>query len=192
MADPQLMMRRPHLRDLPETPAPEGYEVRCFRPGDEAGWNALMDRAFERPVGRSDFAREMAADRPYRPERVKLVLHGDRVVATASCWLDARYGDDAAVLHWVASDDRHGGRGLGTLVSVAALQQGRHEGRALAFLLTDDFRTAALKTYLRLDFEPVVSHRSHRRRWKKILSDLDWPQRFDEVLTGPQERFDKP
>ena len=191
---PQLLMRRPHLRDLPPVQTPAGYAVRHFRRGDERGWNRLMDLAFERGRGRSSFEREMAADTAYRPERVQLVVHegSGAVVATASAWQDARYGEEAVVLHWVAAHPDHGGRGLGTQVSLAALHRGVAEGRSRSFLLTDDFRTAALKTYLRLGFEPVITHVSHPERWRMILRSLSWPERFDAVLAGPRESFQPP
>jgi mycothiol synthase len=150
-----------------------------------------MDVAFERKPGQSDFAQEMAGDEPYRPERVKLVLDDEgQVVATASCWRSARYPVDSAMLHWVGAAPAHGGHGLGTAVSLEALRQGVAEGCRQAFLLTDDFRVAALKTYLRLAFEPVVTHESHRRRWQTILDGLSWPERFAAVLAGPLESFE--
>lgn len=184
-------MRRPHLRELPAATAPPGYELRHFRPGDEGGWNALMDLAFERQPGQSDFAREMAADEIYRPERVYLIAHEEGgIVATASCWRHPRYGAQTAMLHWVAAHADHGGRGLGTVVSLGALQQAVTEGLQRSMLLTDDRRVGALKTYLRLDFEPVMSHESHRDRWRGILASLAWPRRFEAILAGPLESFE--
>lgn len=188
---PQLLMRRPHLRDLPASSLPPGYALRHFRAGDEAGWNGLMDRAFEFPPGHSDFSRDMAADEIFRPERVLLITHGDgRIVATASCWRHRRFGEQTAMLHWVAAHPEHGGRQLGAAVSLGALRQAVTEGAQRAMLLTDDGRVAALRTYLRLDFEPVVGHASHRDRWRRILASLAWPERFEAILSGPLEVFD--
>ncbi len=188
---PQLLMRRPHLRNLPAPLLPADYQLRYFLPGDEAGWNALMDKAFERRRGQSDYSREMISDEPYRPERVKLVLaDSGEIVATASCWRSPRYPADSAVLHWVGADPAHGGRGLGTAVSLEALHQGVAEGCTRAFLLTDDVRTAALKTYLRLAFEPVLTHDSHRQRWQTILDQFSWPEPFTARLAGPLESFE--
>ncbi len=185
---PQLLMRRPHLRDVPAVVLPEGYELRPFRAGDETGWNALMDLAFERRPGQSDFTREMAADDAYRPERVKLILdRTESIVATASCWLLPRFGDEAAMLHWVARHPDHGGRRLGSVVSLAVLHQAIAEGLLRAFLLTDDFRVPALRIYLRMGFDPVITHGSHPGRWRRILEELDWPERFEPILRGPRE-----
>ena len=190
---PQLIMRRPHLLNLPAPRVPQGYEIRHFRKGDEAGWNALMDLAFERTPGRSDFTRDMAADEFYRPERVRLVRDdAGASVATASCWHGGRCGDDSVILHYVAADPALGGRGLGTAVSLDALQVGLAEGRSRAFLLTDDFRVPALKTYLRLAFEPVISHDSHPGRWRMILDELSWSESFEAVLAGPVASFERP
>ena len=187
---PQLIMRRPHLRDVPAAVPPAGYELRHFRPGDEGGWNAVMDLAFERRPGQSDFTRDMATDEAYLPERVKLILdRSGSIVATASCWLEASYGEDSAVLHRVARHPGHGGRGLGSLVSLAALHRAIEEGRRRAFLLTDDFRVPALRIYLRMGFEPVIAHRNHPGRWRRILRELDWPERFEPILSGPREHY---
>lgn len=190
---PQLLMRRPHLEDLAQPAVPPGYELRHFRSGDEGGWNRLMDIAFERTAGQSDFAREMAADAPYRAERVRLIF--DRtgtVVATASCWQSARYPAHSMVLHWVATEPSHGGRGLGTAVSLDALHQGVREHQQRAFLQTDDFRIPAIRTYLRLGFEPVLTDDSHAPRWHSILSALSWPEGYEAQLAGPLEAFPVP
>ena len=187
---PQLVMRRPSLDDVPPVEMPAGYAVRAFRPGDEDGWNAVMDVAFDRRPGQSDFAREMAADPAYRPERVQLIAdESGRVVATASCWQQARFGQDSMTLHWVGVHPGHRGRRLGWWVSLAALHHGIGEGFARAWLLTDDFRVAALRTYLRMGFTPVLAHDSHAPRWREILERLAWPERFADLLEGPLERL---
>ena len=183
---PQLLMRRPHLTALPAIEAPEGFSLRSFRPGDQAGWNQVMDLAFEREPGRSDFDREMAADPVYRPERVKLaVTDAGEVVATASAWESAQHGLEHGMLHWVATHPEYTGRRLGYWVSVAALRHSADEGRSAGLLLTDDFRTGALKTYLRLGFQPLCTHTSHPERWRLILNRLGMIGQYGEALSGP-------
>jgi mycothiol synthase len=157
--------------------------LRSFRDGDQAGWNAVLTLSFERQPGEMDFDRMMAADAAFRPERVKLIVDGDdEVAATASCWLDARFGEHTAMLHYVACHPDHSGQQLGTQVSLAVLHHAIAEGRQRTALFTDDYRIAAIKTYLRMDFEPRIGHRSHPKRWRRILEDLDWPQRFESIL----------
>ena len=77
-------------------------------------------------------------------------------------------------------------------MSLDALHVGLAEGRSRAFLRTDDFRVPALKTYLRLAFEPVISHDSHPGRWRMILDELSWPESFEAVLAGPVESSSGP
>jgi hypothetical protein len=38
-------MRRKSLEDLPDPKVPDGFELRTFRAGDEAGWARLMTGA---------------------------------------------------------------------------------------------------------------------------------------------------
>jgi len=183
---PQLLMRRPDLTGLPPLGVPEGFSLRSFRDGDQAGWNRVMDLAFEREPGHSDYDQEMAADPVYLPERVKLaVTDAGDVVATASAWESARHGLEHGMLHWVAVHPEYAGQRLGLWVSVAALQYSAREGRRAGLLLTDDFRTGALKTYLRLGFHPLCNHQSHPDRWRLILSRLGMSGQYEECISGP-------
>ncbi len=187
---PQLVMRRPNLKDLPERHCPAGYRLRHFRSGDEVGWNALMDVAFGRSPGESDFNRDMAASPAFRPERVWFITTDDNeIVATASSWHFPQYGDRTGYVHWVAAHPDLRGHRLGYWVSVAALHQAVRDGRLDEVLLTDDFRTAAIKTYLRLAFVPVLTHESHAQRWRHVLTALAWPEQFERVLAGPLVTF---
>lgn len=188
---PQLLMRRPELTDLPALAVPEGFVLRHFCDGDQPGWNRVMDLAFDRKPGRTDFEREMVADSVYAPERVKLILTAaGQVVATASAWESAKHGLEHGMLHWVATHPEYAGRRLGYWVSVAALYHSAQEGRRAALLLTDDFRTGALKTYLRLGFHPLCTHQSHPDRWGLILNRLGMPGQYREHLTAPLETFE--
>ena len=181
---PQLVMRRPRLDDLPDAVPPPGYAVRCFEEGDQAGWSEAMERAFEWEPGQADFEVMMRSDSAYAPERVKMVVAASgQVAATASCWPAPAHGDHCRTLHWVATHPDHGGRRLGCLVSLAALHHAAAEGCRAMALLTDDYRDGALKTYLRMGFVPVLTHRSHADRWRLILKRLAWPDVL-EVLEG--------
>lgn len=188
---PQLLMRLPTLDGLESPSTPKGYELRPFRPGDEPGWCLTMDRAFEWETGKADFDELMRSDPCYSDERVKLavVVRGP-VVATASCWVVPKYGPEARMLHWVATRPDQASRGLGHQVSLAALHHAVGEGCTRAYLLTDDFRTAALKTYLRMGFEPVCTHASHPDRWRLILQRLEYREDFASQLASPLVSFD--
>ena len=181
---PQLIMCRPSLEGLPALAVPAGYEVRGFRDGDERGWETAMDLAFEWDPGHASFERLMRSEPEYAPERVKVAVSEARAVAaTASCWRDQRFGADTRMLHWVATHPEHGGLRLGYQVSLAAMHRAVEEGGRAMALLTDDFRTGALKTYLRMGFAPVCTHSSHAERWRLILRRLEWPVPFAEALS---------
>ena len=64
------------------------------------------------------------------------------------------------------------GLGLSLPIVAAALISLRERGFASAMLSTDDFRIPAIKTYLRLGFEPVMSHESHPERWAAVMEKI--------------------
>jgi mycothiol synthase len=178
-------MMRPNLDGLPSIQLPEAYQLRHFRPGDEKGWNRLMDVVFERKAGTTDFNTQMATDPAFRPDRVWLVVRGEEIIATASAWFGPKFGPSRGYLHWVGTHPDHRRMRLGYFVSVAAMLKMREDGRDSAVLQTDDFRLAAIKTYLNLDFQPLVVHENQRQRWKAVLESLRYPERFEAQLAAP-------
>ncbi len=187
---PQLVMRRPHLRRLPQAAIAPGYQVRDFRNGDETSWNQVLAAAFERDLSEFDFDRMMRRDPAFLPQRVQVVVTSDEVVvATASSWVTERAGVDHSVLHWVGTHPEHVGLRLGYEVSLAALQQAQSERRAAVWLLTDDHRVAAIKTYLRLGFVPVLTDESHAARWREALDSIDANSPHLALLDGPLESY---
>ena len=79
-----------------------------------------------------------------------------------SCW----------EIGWIAADPDHWGLGLGGCVLANALRFTRKLEKRHVYLLTDDFRTPAIKTYLKLGFVPDLSHPSYEDRWLKVLAAL--------------------
>ncbi len=188
---PQLVMRRVHLRELPKIDLPAGYSLRSFQDGDEGFWDRIIQVSFESPT--YDFNKVMKADPAFRPERVLFVTHGDEPVATASAWQCERFGPVIGYLHMVGVSPGHQGKHLGYWVSLAVLHHFITEGRIEAVLQTDDFRLPAIKTYLRMGFEPLLVHENQRNRWRKNLQDLgrgDLISVFDPILSGPVIRVE--
>jgi mycothiol synthase len=183
---PQLVMRRGHLRDLPKIELPAGYSIRSFKDGDERFWDRIIQVTFETPS--YDFNKVMKADPAFRPERVLFVTCGDEPVATASAWQVDRFGPVIGYLHMVGVSPEHQGKQLGYWVSLAVLHHFVAVGRMEAVLQTDDFRLAAIKTYLRMGFEPVLIHENQRERWRKNLCGLgrgELVTKFEAILSGP-------
>jgi mycothiol synthase len=95
----------------------------------------------------------------------------------------------------VCALDGHRGRGLGRLVTLAVLHHLRERGFRMADLSTDDFRLAAIKSYLGLGFVPVYLTDpdridDHEARWSAIFTTLLTPAQERE-LTGTQMNADR-
>jgi ribosomal protein S18 acetylase RimI-like enzyme len=190
----QLRMWRPHLDDLPPLEPPAGYRLRTYRPGDERAWARIMES--EGGIGREwsvEKVRERLIDRPQfeedglyfataeggaAGERVATADGaGDPLVASACAW---RAGPEAGPLgnvHMVCALPAYRGLGLGRLVTLAVLHHLRRRGFRSADLSTDDFRLAAIKTYLGLGFVPQYLTDTdrlddHEARWSAVFARL--------------------
>lgn len=110
---------------------------------------------------------------------VYVVTVDGRVVASCGLRHIAGVEHSAGVVNWVAVCPKHRGRKLASVVTKAALSAAEDRGLTQVFLAVDDFRLAAIQTYLGLGFQPCLNSwdRSHHWRWKKIEKRLG--RRFD-------------
>jgi mycothiol synthase len=180
-------MWRPHLDGLPDPVVPSGYRLRTFRAGDEQAWGEIM--ATEGGIGREwsvEKVRERIVERPqFDPAGLFFATSDtddDRPVASACAWW--REEGDMGNVHMVCAVPSHRGRGLGRLVTVAVLHRLRERGFRSADLTTDDFRLAAIKSYLGMGFVPVYRTDpdrldDHEARWSAV---------FAALLAPPQSR----
>ncbi|NMB97275.1 MAG: GNAT family N-acetyltransferase [Clostridiaceae bacterium] len=166
---PQLVMRRNNLIMLPSIVLPEGYFIRDFKHGDECAWDNIIKDAFNSEIS---FEKTISSSKEFLPERVFFVCYNDVPIATATAWYDPKWGEETGYLHMVGVMKKHNGKGLGMQVSLAALHQMAKEKRQFAILHTDDHRIPAIKTYLKLDFKPVIVHENQVERWKTIINQL--------------------
>lgn len=106
------------------------------------------------------------------------------IVATACVWTTAsdtkktvveRNGAKVVIampytgeINWVASMQEHRGKGLGDVVTLAALQRLHELGKQGCWLETDDWRIAAIKIYLKYGFRKLLTHDSHKARWEVV------------------------
>lgn len=167
---PQLRMALAPTASPAPTRLPEGYRLRSFAAGDEAGWASLLNANGE--LGE------------WNAERVAGVLAGGLVrqffavapdgtlVACAGVHEVALDGTDYWEIGWVAAHPRHRGRGLGGVVTGAAANHALTLPARPIMLRTDDFRLAAIKVYLRLGFRPSLDHPSYPERWRLLASRL--------------------
>ncbi len=170
----QLQMIWPErlLDSVPEVTVPPGYRLRQYSPEDKQAYLALMHRAGFAEWNEETLDRMLAI---ILPEGFFLIEHTatGEVVATAMATHrpSSRY-PFGGELSWVAADPDHSGKGLGLAVSAAALRRFLAAGYRCIYLQTDDFRLAAIKTYLRLGFEPLPEDPEMDRRWENVLNVL--------------------
>jgi len=174
---PQLVMRRAHLQGLPPVELPAGYTLRTSRAGDGAAWALILNESFggERTI--EDFQAIMVNDPAYRADRIFFICDPDGYpCATASAYRSAGWGEQVGFVHYVACRPAHLGKRLGLLVSLAVLHKFVEEGCSESVLFTDDYRLPAIKTYLRLQFHPLIVHENQPERWRLLFDILGQPE----------------
>ncbi len=178
---PQLRMVWPErLLDSPPVPRlPDGYELRQYTAADERDYLDLMDKAGF--VG-WDHERVERQRRSVIPGGFFLIEHrpSHRPVATAMAQhVPDELHPQGGVLGWVAGDPAHKGKGLGLAVCAAVVARLLSGGYRHIYLRTDDLRLAAIKTYLKLGFEPFLFCEGMAERWQKVCETLGWPLSLD-------------
>jgi mycothiol synthase len=154
-----------------EAPVPPGYGLRGLEPGDEGAWCAVLNAGGE--LGTWDVERlRQDSDRGLVRSAQRFVTAGDRIVACAGAYDRVRLGLPAWEIGWVAACPEHRGRGLGRCVTAAAARACRQLPPRPVYLLTDDHRVAALRTYLSLGFVPDCTAPGQARRWAHLLAQL--------------------
>jgi mycothiol synthase len=164
----QLIMHLGALEDLPPLPEMQpGYGVRLLKPGEEETLTAILQEAFPEVGWDLERTHKALINAP-DVEGVYVATYLDVPVATASVrYLPERFPDEG-VVHWVGALAEHRGKGLGRAVVLRVLQHFREDGYTASALETDDFRLAAIRTYLGLGFKPRYTHPDHEARWQAI------------------------
>jgi mycothiol synthase len=170
---PQIRMGFTRFDTLAEPQLAPGYGLRTYRPGDEDAWLALLSTGVFGAWDRPRLARMLAGERGPLPRTgLFFVTQADEPVGTACTFLHPGECGDVAELGWVVVHPKYRGHGLGLQVCRAVLGFVRDMGHSYIYLMTEDFRLAAIKTYLRLGFEPEMVDPSHPRRWQAIQHAL--------------------
>lgn len=171
MSHNQLRMVRRTFEGLPKIEIPEGYALRTYQPGDEAAWAEIMNTGVgEWTVGK---VREALTGKPqFRDDALFFITFEGRPVASACAWVLEPGETEQGYLHMVCALPEHRGKQLGYMVTLAVLHWFRDHGFKEVCLSTDDQRIPALKSYLRLGFEPLYEDDTHRERWEKVMETI--------------------
>ena len=173
----QLQMMWPErLLDRPPRPElPEGYELRCYEDADESQYLQLMAKAGFDDWDHDRLEKERCS---VLPDGFFLIVHRatGRAVATAL----TQHGPSelhpcGGQLGWVAGDPEHKGKRLGLAICAAVVGRCIEAGYRRIYVKTDDWRLPAIKTYLKLGFEPFVFREGMAERWQKVRETLGWP-----------------
>jgi mycothiol synthase len=152
---------------------PPGYGLRTYRPGDEDDWLAILATGDFGDWGRERLDRILAGERAPMPvEGVFFATREDRPVGAACAFLYQDERGEFSELGWVAVRPEHRGHGLGIEVCRAVLGFARERGHKYAYLKTEEYRLTAIRTYLRLGFEPEMIDPSHPAWWEKTRRTL--------------------
>ena len=170
---PQLEMFRDHLCDLPEIETVSAYAVRTYCPGDEAAWCRIMEGNVGTNWTVQKCRENLIWDSRFQAENLFFITHKGEPIASACAWRANDQSPAIGEVHMVAVLSEHRGKGLGHLLNALVLHRLKALGYQKAHLKTDDWRLAAIKTYLTAGFQPLNTHESHPKRWEAIVAKLE-------------------
>jgi|GEM_PF-434377 len=173
----QLRMIWPEhlLNALPRVQLPTDYLLRTYQSGDESRFFRVMELAGW--PGWDDQRLQPWYERTV-PEGWFMVVHRatGEVVGTAMALRDRlEFGCQGGEIGWVACVPEHRGQRLGFIVSAAATARLIEEGYRHIHLYTEDWRFAALKTYLKLGYIPYLHASDMAGRWQSVCARVGWP-----------------
>ena len=170
-------MIRPHLRDIPDVPFPDGYGVRALHRNEGGLWEDIWRDA--EPFFKIEnglFEKEFGDDPAAIERRCFIITAPDGVAAaTISAWYSRDIdGLDYGRIHWVATRKTYQGKGIMRAgLSYALRQMAQWHTRAV--LGTSTGRVAAIKLYLDYGFLPDMSAPNAREAWTSFRKKLNHP-----------------
>jgi len=179
----QLRMRRLTSDGLPALELPTGYRLRSYRPGDEAAWADIINRAGHLGEFTPEKVVETLTGLPkFKPEGLLFITAADDTpVATACAFLVDADEWRSGQLHMVAVVPEHQGKRLSYWASAAVCHVYREWGVPEVYLTTDEFRKAAVKVYIKLGFRPVMRTPEHFDRWIDVYREYGYDELAEEL-----------
>ena len=187
-------MLRPDLDDLPPLAEalkavhglPGEYRFRTYRPGDEAGWAALMNtgQMDEWDAARTREKLTGVAWPQFDPQGLFLITAGpgEEIVGSACAWLADPSETETGVLHMVCVLPEHRGARLSFLLCLAVLHRFKERGFCRVRLNTGSWRLGAVKTYLRLGFRPWYRKPGQDALWREALDAVRWNDPVEPIV----------
>ena len=159
---------------LPELKVADGFRLRTIQDEELAAYNELRTSvefpAWEESYLKDVYRKKVLPDGLYLIEEIAT----GRFAASAGAeTTDMPEHPEVGVLGWVMTHPDLRGFSLGKSASVAVMHRLAKEGYRAFSLLTDDFRIAALKTYLSLGWRPWLYEDDMESRWRAIAEKLN-------------------
>ncbi len=160
------------LGSPPAVELPEGYRLRQYTDADADAYLALMQMAGFRTWDREQLAKTLPSVLPGGFFLAEWKATGALVATAMARHRPIEGHPNGGELSWVGADPDHKGKGLGAAVCAAVVARFLQAGYRDIYLLTDDWRLAAIEVYLRLGFEPLLFCEGMAERWAKVLAQL--------------------
>jgi mycothiol synthase len=160
---------------VPVYPNPSGYDLRQFQAGDEYAYFRLMENAGFPGWNVYELDNYL---KKVLPEGFFILYEnncGEIAASAMALHNPTKLHPFGASLSCVAVDPTHQGKGLGLVVSAAVTCRILAGGYQEIYLETDDWRLPAIKTYLKLGWQPFLFRENMIDRWKIICEKLNWP-----------------
>lgn len=169
-----VVMIRPHMRDLVDTPFPEGYGIRPMSVHDIGLWTDIQrDAEPYLEIKDGTFIEQFGDDLAAIAWRCFIITDAKgRGVGTISAWYSRDFrGEDYGRIHWVAVRPSSQRKGLArSAMSFAMRKLAQWHDRC--YLDTSAERIGAIKLYLEFGFEPDLTPANAPALWQDIHARL--------------------
>ena len=173
----QLKMRRPS-QPVKERSLPEGYAFRNFGGSEQEidEWVRLCNFGLMEGSTRETFFETVGNFPNVVAERdcFFVIDPAGNYIASSTA---VATPEGVGLVHMVASDPNVRGKGIGHAMLAHTLSMLEERGMKTVELRTDDWRLAAVKTYLDAGFLPVLLNdpeSDHAARWDKVREALSY------------------
>ncbi len=179
MSSLKMYNLNPQPKDLK---LPDGFKVTKWK-GDEdiSEWVAICSDGLIDPVtGFERFHNEITnADGPEALRDTYFIEKGGEKIATFTV-VPNMWSTGLGYIHMVACKSEYRGLGIGKFIADYSLKLLKSIGKEKVFLLTNDHRIPALRTYIGAGFLPVNYPTDDGtdmvERWQKIIEALNIPE----------------
>ena len=173
------------VKTLPEIDLPEGFVLDNILPADLEKYNALRQTAnfSQWPAEKME---TFHSSKVLKNSHLVVVEKATGKYAASAAGEISRFEEYPMLgeLGWVMTSPEFGGMQLGKKVSIGAMHAMYQAGFRAFYLLTDDFRKAALKTYLKIGWQPWLYAEDMCERWQVIADEFG--MKFEDLACLPE------